>query len=177
MAFTRRNIGRLVLSALVLGPALKPAQAADAALPLVLEEFFAGRTRGEGAFVSDLFGIERRLTVETSGRFDGRTLVLTEKIAYADGAREVAVWRFDKTGPASYDGQRTDVSGVVPIRVVDGTVRMGYVAAVRGTEGKVQKLRFADVLTRTGPRTVVNTARVSFLGITVGRVEITFTKL
>lgn len=176
MKVTRRNIGRLILSALVLGPALKPAQAADVARPLVLEDFFTGRTRGEGSFVSDLFGVERRLTVETTGRWDGRTLVLTENIAYADGAKEVAVWRFDKTGPASYDGQRTDVSGVVPIRVVDGTVRMGYVATVRGTEGKAQKLRFSDVLTRTGPRTVVNTARVTFLGIPVGRVEITFTK-
>jgi len=177
MSFTRRNIGRLLLSALVLGPALKPARAADPSQPLVLEDFFTGRTHGEGAFVSDLFGIERRLTVETTGRFDGRTLILTEKIAYADGARETAVWRFDKTGPATYDGQRTDVAGVVPIRVVDGTVRMAYVAAVRGAEGKVQKLRFSDVLVRTGPRTVVNTARVTFLGIPVGRVEITFTKL
>ncbi len=148
-----------------------------AAEPLLLEEFFRHPTRGEGAFVSDLFDVRRELTVDTTGTWDGRTLILTERIAYADGARETAIWRFDKTGPASYDGQRTGVTGVVPVKVRDGRIEMGYVGEVRGTDGKPMKLRFFDILEKTDKRTVVNRARVSFLGIPVGRVEITFTRV
>jgi hypothetical protein len=175
MPLSRRGLTRLALSA-VLAPALPaPLAAADGA-PFSLEDFFEGRTRGEGRFVSDLFDVERGIVVDTVGRWDGRTLVLTEHVAYSDGARETAIWRFDKTGPATYDGQRTKVAGVVPVRAAGGEVRMSYVAEVAGPDGRAQRLRFADVLRRTGPDTVVNTARVSFLGLTVGHVEITFRK-
>lgn len=168
MPITRRLFAGLAFGAPL---AAVPAGARE---PLVLEDFFRHPTRGSGSFVSDLAGVRRDLTVDTTGRWDGRTLILTERIAYGDGERETAVWRFDKTGADSYDGQRTKVGGVVPVRVSDGAVRMGYVAEVAGSDGRPFKLRFDDVLERTDARTVVNTARVSYLGLTVGRVEITF---
>lgn len=173
MPLSRRSFNFAAL--LGLGAALT-APAVDAApeRTLVLEEFFSGRTRGEGRFVSDLFGVERRLTVDTVGRVEGQSLILTEYIAYDDGQKETAIWRFDRTGPVTYDGQRTGVQGVVPIRVRDGGVEMSYVGEVKGSDGRPQKLRFADRLEQTNARTVVNTARVSFLGVPVGRVEITF---
>lgn len=176
MPISRRSFNLAAL--LGLTGALAPAGAGAASLhgPLLLEDFFTGRTHGTGAFVSDLFGVERRLEVDTVGRFDGRTLILTEYISYDDGQKETAVWRFDKTGPESYDGQRTGVVGVVPVRVRDGGVEMSYVGTVTGPEGKPQRLRFADRLVQTGPRTVLNTAKVTFVGIPVGRVEITFTR-
>lgn len=172
MFVNRRQFGLLGFGAAASGLAT-PALARE---PLLLEDFFTGRTRGTGSFVSDIAGVKRGLTVDTHGTFDGRTLILTEDIAYDDGKREQAIWRFDKTGPANYDGKRTKVTGVVPVRIEDGVVRMGYVAEVEGTDGKPFKLRFDDELVRTDARTVVNTARVSFLGITVGSVEITFVK-
>ncbi|WP_181708463.1 DUF3833 family protein [Chthonobacter rhizosphaerae] len=175
MPVDRRALGRFALGAL-LAPALPRAAAAADGPPLVLEDFFTGRTRGEGLFESDLAGVRRPFTVDTVGTFDGRTLILTEYIAYADGQKETAVWRFDKTGPATYDGQRSRVAGVVPVRAEGGVVRMGYVAEVTGTDGKPLKLRFEDTLRLIDETTLLNTAAVRFLGLTVGKVEVTFLK-
>ena len=170
MPHTRRAFFGVAAGGLVL-----PAFAADdGARPLRLEEFFTGRTRGEGVFESDLAGIRRPFTVDATGRFDGRTLILTERIRYEDGVREVAVWRFDRTGDGRYDGQRTGVVGVVPIRSRDGGIEMSYVAEVKGTDGSPVKLRFADRLEWRGPNAVINTADVTFLGLPVGRVEVLF---
>ncbi len=150
---------------------------AHAATALDLPTFFAGRTHGEGTFTSPLFGTNRSIKVETVGRRDGKSFILTEYVTYGDGAKETAVWRFTPAGAGHYDGTRTKVTGVVPIRVgEDGAVRMGYVAEVAGPDGGPVKLRFADTLRQTGPKTVVNTATVSYLGIDVGAVEITFVK-
>ena len=52
----------------------------EAATPqLVLEEYFAGKTRAWGIF-EDRFGtLRRQFTVDIDGRWDGRTLVLDER--------------------------------------------------------------------------------------------------
>ncbi len=161
---------RLLLAATIALTAL-PAHALD------LPTFFAGRTHGEGTFTSPLFGTNRSIKVETVGRQEGRSFILTEYVTYGDGAKETAVWRFTPAGAGRYDGTRTKVTGVVPVRVgEDGAVRMGYVAEVAGPDGGPVKLRFEDTLRQTGPKSVVNTAAVSFLGIDVGTVEITFVK-
>jgi Protein of unknown function (DUF3833) len=174
MPFSRRHFTGISLGALTLPFLARPAAAA---MPLLLEEFFVGHTRGQGSFISEIAGIRRDLTVDAHGSFDGRTLILTENIAYDDGQRETAIWRFDKTGPAKYDGQRTGVLTVVPVRIEDGRVRMSYVSEVTSPEGNKRKLRFDDALERTDARTVVNRAKVSLLGFPVGNVEITFKKL
>ncbi|WP_083656799.1 DUF3833 family protein [Mongoliimonas terrestris] len=175
MLIDRRGLCRFVLGAALAPSLVRPAAANDGP-PLVLEDFFTGRTRGTGLFVSPIAGVRRPFTVDTVGTFDGRTLILTEYIAYEDGMKETAVWRFDKTGPAKYDGQRSKVAGVVPVRADGGVVRMGYVAEVSGADGKPIKLRFEDTLKLLDARTLLNTADVRFLGLKVGTVEVTFLK-
>lgn len=164
-----------LLAAIALVPVLvAPAQASER---LDLPAFFEGRTHGSGKFVSPLFGTERTIAVDTVGKVDGDTLVLTEYVRYGDGQRETAIWRFERAGDGRYDGRRSRVAGVVPVRTgSDGAVRMGYVAEVNGPDGAAMKLRFEDTLRQTDPRTVVNTARVTYAGIEVGSVEITFVK-
>lgn len=133
-----------------------------------------GRTRGEGFFDSPLGGVRRTFTVDATGTLDGLTLFLRERIRYDDGQREEAVWRFDRTGRGRYDGQRTGIAGIVPVVTGDGGIEMGYVAEVTGNDGTSLKLRFDDRLVLTDPQTVLNAARVSFLGLPVGTVEVVF---
>jgi hypothetical protein len=171
MSLTRRAFAGLAAGALV-APAL--AHAADP-LPLVMEEFFVGRLKGTGRFTSPLFGTDRAFTLDAVGRIEGGDLILVERIVYEDGVRDTAVWRFTPTG-SGYAGRRTGVDGVVPVFVRDGAVSMGYVAEVPGTDGNLVRLRFDDVLERTDARTVLNIARVSYLGIPVGTVEVVFTR-
>lgn len=170
MSLTRRAFAGLAAGA-ILVPAL-PVRAEET-LPLDLFAFFQGETRGEGRFVSGVAGVDRAFTVVARGRLEDGDLILEEDIAYADGVRDRAVWRFVRAG-RGFAGRRTGVDGVVPIRVEGGAVRMGYVAAVPGSDGRPVRLRFEDTLVRTGPDTVLNTAEVSFLGFPVGTVEVTF---
>ena len=174
MTLSRRAFG---LSALFgISAALSvPAGAEAGVSDFDLQAFFEGRTRGEGQFVSDLLGVKRGLVVDTVGKRDGESLILTEHIVYDDGQKETAVWRFQRTG-SGFAGRRTGVTGVVPISVRAGVVEMSYVAEVLGPSGSKQKLRFNDRIIQTDPRTVLNTAKVSYLGIPVGGVEITFKK-
>jgi len=164
----RRQFTSLALATLVAVPARAATE------PSILEDFFTGRTRGRGRFVSDLLGIVRGINVLTEGRIEGGSLVLVEHVAYDDGMREQAIWRFVRSGEGRWDGRRTGVDGVVPVRTEDGAVRMGYVAAVRTAAGGTRKLRFEDTLRRIDAHTLVNTADVTFAGLLVGKVEITF---
>ncbi|MDP6897324.1 MAG: DUF3833 family protein, partial [Rhodospirillales bacterium] len=64
----------------------------------VLEEYFAGKVRASGIF-EDCFGVVRRqFTVDITGTWDGRQLVLDERFHYSDGEKDQRVWAIEKTG-------------------------------------------------------------------------------
>jgi hypothetical protein len=141
-----------------------------------MEGFFTGRTVGKGAFSSSIAGVNRPLTVVTRGRWDGRTLTLREDFAFADGEKDVKTWRFTKTGPGVYEGTREDVIGKAVVRQVGNTVQLTYSADVRGKDGSVTRLDFADTIAPVDRRSVLNKATVSKFGVPIGDVTITFVK-
>ncbi len=141
-----------------------------------MEGFFSGRTVGKGAFTSSIAGVNRPLTVVTSGRWDGRTLTLREDFAFADGEKDVKTWRFTKTGPGVYEGTREDVIGKAVVRQVGNTVQLTYSADVRAKDGSVTRLDFADTIAPIDRRSVLNKATVSKYGVPIGDVTITFVK-
>ena len=151
------------------------ASAPAGAPPLVLEDFFRGTTVGTGRFESRIGGVDRSFTVTTRGRWDGRTLTLREDFVFDDGERDTVTWRFRKVGEGRFEGTREDVIGTADVRAENGTIRMSYDAVIggNGTQGGT-RVRFEDVLYRTGPREVVNRAVVSRFGFPVGTVEVTF---
>ncbi|MFD1694859.1 DUF3833 family protein [Roseibium aestuarii] len=156
----------------------RAAQASAAPQPLALEEFFAGHALGTGTFVSELADVERDFTVGMSGKWDPKTrvFILREAIVYADGEREDKVWTFQKLGPGRYIGRRPDVRGLTQVfPTPDGALEFTYITDVM-RNGKPQAIRFTDRLERVDRTTVRNTARASFLGLTVGTVDITFKK-
>ena len=80
----------------------------------VLEEYFAGKVRASGIF-EDCFGVVRRqFTVDITGTWDGRQLVLDERFHYSDGEKDRRVWTIEKTGDSSYVGRADDV--MAPLR-------------------------------------------------------------
>lgn len=148
------------------------------AKPLTLETFFKGRTIGKGVFESKLAGVYRPFTVYLSGRWDPRsfTLRLREDFVYEDGERDTKTWFFQKVAADRYIGQRSDVLAPANVRTEsDGSLRFSYVAEVETASGPLL-LRFDDTLRRIDGNTVRNTARVMKAGITIGTVELTFTK-
>jgi hypothetical protein len=177
---TRRRLV-LTLSALALAGLSAPfggAQArnrqvpSSAPRPLLLEEFFRGPLTAEGVFRNTRDGTTRGLKVRMFGRQEGDTLVLREDFVYSDGERDRKTWRFTRTGPDAYSGVREDVIGTADIRQDGDAVRLSYTARVKTQSGSSYDIRFADLLRKTGPREVLNTADLSFLFFKVGTVEL-----
>jgi hypothetical protein len=164
----------LLLTAACAGPP-QIAVAPDAP-PFTLEGFFTGRTVGKGAFTSPIAGVNRPLTVVTTGRWDGETLTLREDFVFADGEKDVKTWRFRKIGHGVYSGTREDVIGEAVVRQVGNTVQLTYTADVRGKDGSVTRLDFADTIAPLDRRRVLNKATVSKYGVPVGDITITFVK-
>jgi hypothetical protein len=153
------------------------AASAAGARPLVLEEFFQGRTVGEGVFVSDFAGVRRPFTVVTRGTWNAKTftLRLREDFRYADGERDTKVWFFQKVAADRYIASRSDVLTPVNIRSGGSRLRFDYPATVETANGPVA-LRFCDTLTQVDRKTVRNTANVMKYGFVIGTVEVTFHK-
>jgi hypothetical protein len=141
-----------------------------------METFFKGRTVGKGAFVSSIAGVNRPLTVITNGRWDGKTLTLREDFFFADGEKDVKTWRFTRTAPGIYEGTREDVIGKVDVRQVGNTVELRYSADVRGKDGSVTRLDFADTIAPLDRRRVLNKAVVSKFGVPIGDIDIIFAR-
>ena len=166
--FTPKRFFPLGLLAL-LGACASPPEApvAAAAPPLVLEQFFPGRTVGQGVFTNSWTGSQRRFDVVIDGAWDGRTLTLVEDFAYADGEKDRKTWRFERTGPGVYAGTREDVVG--PARAwTDGkVVRLEYAVSLGGWT-----VDFSDVLALRDDGSLINMAVVGKWGLRVGRVEL-----
>lgn len=164
-----------VLAFLLLVPLLVVGRAGAAETPLVLEEFFQGRTVGEGVFESRIAGIRRPFTVVTHGTWNPKTftLRLREDFRFADGERDTKVWFFQKVAENRYIGTRSDVLNPVTVTTGGASIRFDYAARLETESGPVA-VRFFDTLTRIDARTLRNTAEVRKYGITVGTVDLTF---
>ncbi len=152
-------------------PVLTPPVTAPA---FTLEGFFTGKTVGKGAFSSAIAGVNRPMTVITTGRWNGRTLTLREDFIFADGEKDVKTWRFTRLSPGVYEGEREDVIGKAVVRQVGNTVQLTYSADVRSKDGSVTRLDFADTIAPIDRNSVINKAVVSKFGVPVGEVLLTF---
>jgi len=156
----------LALLALVGACASPPdATVAASAPPLVLEEFFPGRTVGQGVFTNSWTGSERRFDVVIDSTWDGKTLTLVEDFAYADGEKDRKTWRLERTAPGTYTGTREDVVGQARAWTEGKVVRLEYSVSLGGWT-----VDFSDVLALNPDGSLINKATVGKWGLRVGRV-------
>ncbi len=161
-----------VLAACARPPAANPPAGVR---PVVLERDFAGTLTGTGRFESGIAGVDRGFRITTHGRWDGTVLTLREEFLFDDGERDVKTWRFRKVAEGRYVGTREDVIGTADVVAENGVVRLEYVAELAGADGGGgTRVRFRDVIYRSGPGTILNRAVVSRFGLPVGTVEVSF---
>ncbi|TAJ40116.1 MAG: DUF3833 family protein [Reyranella sp.] len=163
------HVAALGLLASQLGACAVPPDvpAAAAAPALVLEQFFPGRTVGEGVFTNSWTGSERRFSVVIEGSWDGRTLTLAEDFAYADGETDRKTWRLERTSPGLYAGTREDVVGKARAWTEGKVVRLEYSVMLGGWT-----VDFSDALALNDDGSLINRATVGKWGLRVGRVEL-----
>lgn len=138
-----------------------------------LFSYFQGETRAWGLF-EDRFGVVRRqFVVQIVGEITAGELTLTEDFAYEDGATEQRVWRIRRTGDSDFRGRAEDILDQA-IGCRDGNTLYWRYQMKLWIGGKQWRVNFDDRMYMLPEQTLVNRARVSKCGITLGTVSLFF---
>jgi len=171
----RLTIVALALVTLIGCTQMKPTDFKDTTPRLVLEDYFSGETQASGIF-EDRFGtLRRQFTVDITGTWDGRELVLDERFLYSDGERDRRVWRIEKTGPNAYAGRAADVIGTARGEAHGNALNWRYDMDLKIGDGTM-RVHFNDWMYLQPSGVLLNRARVSKLGIEIGTVTLAFVK-
>ena len=171
----RLTIVALALIAVIGCTQMKPMDFKDTTPRLVLEDYFAGETQASGVF-EDRFGtLRRQFTVDITGTWDGRELVLDERFYYNDGERDRRVWRIQKAGPNIYKGRAADVIGEAFGEAHGNALNWRYDMDLKIGDGTM-RVHFNDWMFLQPSGILLNRARVSKLGVEIGTVTLAFMK-
>jgi len=152
---------------------MKPDDFAAATPKFSIEDYFAGHTRAWGLF-EDRFGkVRRQFVVDIHGYQDGEDFVLDEQFLYSDGVREQRVWRIRKTGENSYEGQAGDIIGIARGEAAGNALNWRYDMNLK-IGGRDWQVHFNDWMFLQPSGVLLNRARVSKFGLTLGTVTLAF---
>jgi Protein of unknown function (DUF3833) len=157
-------------SLMLAGCATRPSLPSQAIRPLTLVEAFRGDTIGNGVFRVPITGLERRFKAKLRGTVRADTLTVREDFFFEDGEKDRLTWRFRRSGPGTWTGEREDTVGLATVTENGRDIRLEYTADVR-SKGVVTRLGFADVIYRQADGLIVNDAIVTRLGLPVGSVR------
>jgi hypothetical protein len=154
---------------------MKPSDFKDAEPRLTIEDYFAGKTHAWGIF-EDRFGtLRRQFTVDISGTWNGKELVLDERFEYRDGEKDRRVWTIRKTGDQTYEGRADDVIGMAQGEAQGNALNWRYDMDLKVGDGTL-RVHFNDWMFLQPSGVLVNRARVSKFGIEIGEVTLFFMK-
>jgi hypothetical protein len=154
---------------------MKPEDFAGRKPALMIEEYFAGRTKAWGMF-QDRFGrLRRQFEVEIDGTWDGETLTLVEDFVYDDGETEQRIWRIKKLGPHAYEGRAEGVIGVAEGMAYGNALNWRYDMDLKVGEG-TWRVHFNDWMFLQPNGVLINRARVTKFGLEIGEVTLFFMK-
>jgi len=142
---------------------------------LDLFQYFAGETRAWGIFQGRDGSLKRRFVVDIVGEVDGDLLTLTEDFVYADGEQQRRIWRIRRTGPDRYQGTAEDVVGEASGEARGSALNWRYTMRLPYKDGTVD-VQFDDWMFLQPDGVLLNRARVSKFGFTVGEVTLAFRK-
>ncbi|MBL8544557.1 MAG: DUF3833 family protein [Hyphomonadaceae bacterium] len=137
----------------------------------VLERDLAGGSVARGEFRA-ITGVNRGFVAYLHGALEGDTFVLTEDFVFDDGERDRKTWRLRRVAPGEYVGTREDVVGEARGYQDGRAFRLEYDVRLPAENGQGRKVRFRDVLVRTGDGSVLNRANVGWFGLRVATVSL-----
>lgn len=149
---------------------------ADAEPRLVLEEYFAGRTRAWGLFEDRSGTVRRQFVVDIDGTWDGRELVLDEHFTYSDGEKDRRVWHIVKKDSHTYEGRAKDVVGVAHGSAYGNVVNWRYDLDLE-VDDDTWRVHFDDWMFLQPDGVLMNRARVTKWGLDIGEVTLVFRKM
>jgi len=147
----------------------------DGSPRLVLEDYFAGKTRAWGIFEDRFGNLRRQFTVNIDGKWNGQTLVLDEQFVYRDGEKDRRVWTIKKIDKNHYQGRAEDVIGVALGHAKGNALNWRYDMNLKVGETRL-RVHFNDWMFLQSDNILVNRARVTKWGIELGQVTLFFSK-
>lgn len=138
-----------------------------------LFSYFQGETQAWGVFEDCFGGIRRKFVVNIVGERVAGELVLTEYFEYDDGCTERRVWRIRQVRQHEFRGRTDDIVGHATGVSDANTLNWCYRMRLR-IGGKSIVVRFDDRMYFMPDQTLVNRARVSKYGITLGTLSLFF---
>jgi hypothetical protein len=149
--------------------------------PFRPEEFFAGKLRSHGMFVTRLGAIERWFTATLVGAWDGRLLTFDEFFRYDDTFEDRRFWQLrrdpaDSSGE-SWVGEATDATGPVRGRVMGNAFHLQHELDMLTLSGKRRRLGFDQWFLRTAEDMAISRAAVSWYGLQVGTAQVAFQRV
>lgn len=142
---------------------------------LVLEEFFAGKTRAWGIFEDRFGNLRREFVVDITGHWDGHQLVLDEAFQYADGETDRRVWTITRNSDGTYQGRAADVIGTATGVAAGNALNWRYEMDLKMGE-RTLRVSFDDWMFLQPNHVLLNRARVEKWGVRIGEVTLMFVK-
>ncbi len=175
----RRLIGLLAAAPLLAlpgcGSAPVPQDYAKETPAFSLRDYFNGPLTAHGLFTDRSGRAVKRFQVAMVGRWDGPQGVLEEDFTYSDGSKQRRVWRLRDLGNGRWEGRADDVVGVAQGEVAGNALNWQYTLSLP-VDGRVWEVQFDDWMYQMDAHTVLNKARMSKWGFTLGEVTLSFHK-
>lgn len=142
---------------------------------LELDKYFNGTVDAWGIFTDRSGKVVKRFTVVMRCTWNGDTGTLDEDFIYSDGTREKRVWTVRKTAPGRYSGSAADVVGEAVGMAAGNALNWRYVLDLK-VDGKSIHVDFDDWMYQIDDEVMLNRARMSKFGVTLGEVTLSFRK-
>lgn len=152
-----------------------PADYASQTPVLDLRRYFDGPLTAHGIFTDRSGKVVKRFTVVLKGTWNGAQGVLEEDFVYSDGETQRRVWRLTDLGGGRWEGRADDVVGVAQGQASGNALNWRYTLALP-VDGKVWEVQFDDWMFLVDQKVMLNRARMSKFGVTLGEVTLSFTK-
>ena len=166
----------MVMTALLAGCASVVPEDYRAEKPVLeLERYFTGTVDAWGIFTDRSGRVVRRFTVVMHCTWRGDTGVLDEDFTYADGTKEKRVWTIRKSGTGRYVGSAGDVVGEAIGVAAGNALNWRYVLDLK-VDGKSIQVDFDDWMYQIDDDVMLNRARMSKFGVTLGEITLSFRK-
>lgn len=142
---------------------------------LDLFTYFEGKSTAYGQFQSRSGEVKRRFKVAITGMVEGKFLTLDEQFVYDDGQTEERIWVIERLAENSYKGTAGDVVGPAYGKSAGAAFNWQYTLDLPYKNSSIH-VKFDDWMFLQTDKVMLNKAKVTKWGFTVGEVTLFFTK-
>lgn len=142
---------------------------------LDLFAYFEGKSTAYGQFQSRSGEVKRRFKVAITGTVEGKFLTLDEQFVYDDGQTEERIWVIERLAENSYKGTAGDVVGPAYGKSAGAAFNWQYTLDLPYKNSSIH-VKFDDWMFLQTDKVMLNKAKVTKWGFTVGEVTLFFTK-